>query len=258
MNTKEEESTSKRFEKHNTRRFCIVTAGRTGSTRLRLLLDSHPSIRCHGEVFGENLSTLAFPKSMLYRSCLAERDSSPVGFLQERVFAPYQAEVVGFKILYEQLLFRWPGLLEFLKDDCDLQIIHLVRRNGLKRFLSEYFVGTITFQHQCTIDQLPPTVEPVHISIDDLLCDLNKVAAQEKLIAELFCNNTVFKLAYEDSLDVRGGCILGLQKFLGVEPANLTAPIQKILPSDLTRLIKNIDEVKSALRGSLYEFTSIE
>jgi hypothetical protein len=62
-------------------RFFILAAGRTGSTRLRLLLDSHPHAKCHGELFGENISTLAEPGSDLHKQLLGERSSNLREFL---------------------------------------------------------------------------------------------------------------------------------------------------------------------------------
>jgi hypothetical protein len=234
-------------------RFCIVTTGRTGSTRLRLLLDSHPRILCHGELFGENLTTLAAAESEMHRLLVAERAADPAAFLTRRAFAAADAGAVGFKILYGQLLTRWPGLLEALRSDRDVRIIHLVRRNGIKRFLSEYFVGTVTHRHLCRQDETPPAVAPVTIPVATLLADLEQVGRHVALIRDLFRDHPCHEVAYEDSLDDNGPAMQGVQAFLGVPPAPLSVPIRKILPDDPRRLIANFDEVAAAVRGTPFE-----
>ena len=111
-------------------RFVIVTAGRTGSTRLRLLLDSHPEIRCHGEVFGGNLSTLAEPGSPAMEEAEAARAASPARFMQERVFDAGAQRAVGFKVLYEQMFERWPGLIEALSAEPECHVLALEKHHG--------------------------------------------------------------------------------------------------------------------------------
>lgn len=234
-------------------RFCIVTTGRTGSTRLRLLLDSHPSIRCHGELFGDNLSTLAAPDSELHGRLVAERMADPAAFLVRRALVSGDTRAVGFKILYGQLTERWSGLLDALRSDHDIRIVHLVRRNGIKRFLSEYFVGTVTRTHLRYAHEPPPAVEPVTIPVASLLADLEAVSRNVQRMRELFREHPFHEIAYEDSLEDDGPAMRELQSFLGVPPAPLSVPIRKILPDDVRLLIANIDEVAAAVRGTPYE-----
>lgn len=234
-------------------RFVIVTTGRTGSTRLRLLLDSHPLITCHGELFGENLSTLAAPGSEPHRRLLAERDLDPAGFAMQRAFAPTGAAAVGFKILHQQLLQRWPGLLDALQRAQDVRIIHLVRRNGIKRFMSEYFVGTVTGKNVYFQDEPLPRIEPVVVPVTILLERLSEERRQSDRIRAVFADHPCHEVAYEESLDDDGPALRAAQEFLGVPPASLTAPIRKILPDDLRQLIANFDEVAAAVRGTPFE-----
>jgi hypothetical protein len=234
-------------------RFFIVTTGRTGSTRLRLLLDSHPRITCHGELFGENISTLAAPGSEPHRHLLAERDRDPAGFAMQRAFAPTGADAVGFKILHQQLLTRWPGLLDALQRAQDVRVIHLVRRNGIKRFMSEYFVGTVTGKNVYFLDEQLPRIEPVVVPATILLERLCEERRQSARIRELFAGHPCHEIAYEDSLADDGPALRAVQEFLGVPPAGLTAPIRKILPDDLRQLIANFDEVAAAVQGTPFE-----
>jgi hypothetical protein len=234
-------------------RFFIVTIGRTGSTRLRLLLDSHPQVCCHGELYGSNLATLVTAGSPLHAELLAERSADPAGFLARRAFATGSAQAVGLKILRSQLM-QWPGLLEALRSDPGVRVIHLVRKNGLKRFLSEYFVGTVTRKHLLLPGEAPPEFEPVDLPIELLLGDLHRVAEQSAEIRSLFAGHPFHELAYEDSLEDNGSVLQGVQAFLGLLPAPLSSPIRKVLPDDPKRLVANYAELARALAGTPHEW----
>src|SRR5262245_66621142 len=83
-------------------RFIILCAARTGSTMLRHMLNSHPDVRCHGEVMtGRGLDSLASARdgdASATRALLNRRASDPQGFLEEVVLDPGGAKAVGFKI----------------------------------------------------------------------------------------------------------------------------------------------------------------
>src|SRR5262245_61558777 len=123
-------------------RFIILCAARTGSTMLRHMLNSHPVVRCHGEVMtGRSLDALAgldqSGDESSTRTLTELRRSDPERFLEECVLDPGPARAVGFKIKYEELLRReYAWLLEWLKSRRDIRVIHLRRENRLKRLIS--------------------------------------------------------------------------------------------------------------------------
>jgi hypothetical protein len=235
-------------------RFFILAAGRTGSTRLRLLLDSHPLALCHGEVFGENLSTLAEPGSEAHQRLLLQRAANPAGFARDHIFSAGEKEAVGFKILYHQLTDVWPGLMDSLTADRDIRVVHLVRRNGLKRFLSEYFVGTVTRKNLILKNEDIPALSLVEIPPAVLLANLESIEAESERIRGIFHEHPVHEIAYEDSLEDNGPALRGVLDFLGLPPAELSVGIKKILPDDPRALVANFDEVAAALRGTRYEW----
>jgi hypothetical protein len=235
-------------------RFLILAAGRTGSTRLRLLLDSHPLALCHGEVFGENLSTLAEPGSEAHRQLLEERTANPAVFATARVFAAEGKEAVGFTILYHQLADTWPGLMASLAEDRGIRVVHLVRHNGLKRFLSEYFVGTVTWKNLFLKNEEIPALPAVEIPPAVLLANLESIEAESERMRGIFRDHPLHELAYEESLEDNGPALRGVLDFLGLPPAELSVGIKKILPDDPKALIENFDKVAAALRGSRYEW----
>lgn len=233
-------------------RFCIVTVGRTGSTRLRYMLDSHPEVTCHGELLGENLASLAQPGTVEHHALLEERMSDAAGFVARHAFAPSDSRAVGFKVLYRQIAEQWPAAFAAIRADREVRIVHLTRRNLVKRFISEHFAGVVR-KHNYFNHEEPPMVRPVTISITSLLADLEKVQGEERALQEAFRDHPVLEIAYEDSCIEHGPALAGLQDFLGIPRLSLRSPVRKFLPDRLVALIENFGEVACALRGTPYE-----
>ena len=235
-------------------RFFILAAGRTGSTRLRLLLDSHPSVRCHGEVFGENLSTLTGPGAEDPGVLAEMRSANAADFAKNTVFAAKGEDAVGFKILYHQLERSWEGLMEALVEEKDIRVIHLVRRNGIKRFLSEFFVGNVTQKNIFQKGEEIPPLNSVKIPVSVLLENLEYIEMASTRMRRTFRDHPFREVAYEDSLEDNGSAMREILKFLGVPSAELSVGIRKILPDDMRQIIANYDELATALRGSRFEY----
>ena len=237
-------------------RFIIVTIGRTGSTRIRRLLDSHPDITCHGELLGEGLVNLARGDEGLLERLRREREADPGGFLARRGFAPdgtrAPSRAVGLKVLCEQVFDRYPATLGRLRADRDLRVIHLVRRNGLRRFISQWTVGTGLLRHGYSRGEAVPTFEPVRIPVEAVLADLGRVEAERARVEREFAGHPFLEIAYEDSLDERGPAFRDAQAFLGVPPATLACDLRKSLPEDPRATVANLDEIVAALRGTRF------
>lgn len=120
--------------------FIIVCPARSGSTMLRKLLNKHPQICCHGEVFGQN-RVLGYSQhtgiKLTPDEALKIREQDYVGFVEQYVFqGPRQA--CGFKLLYPQLFsFQFVPVLNKFLGNTELRVVHLWRRNLLARYISE-------------------------------------------------------------------------------------------------------------------------
>ena len=117
--------------------FVILAAPRTGSNLLCSLLDSHPEILCHHELF--NPDGIFTSLSMRHLSNpfgdLAERDHDPLGLLQRVWHAGDMSQVnsVGFKWTRGEN----PTILEHVLNETTIKKIVLRRRNRVKTFVSE-------------------------------------------------------------------------------------------------------------------------
>ena len=111
---------------------------RTGSTRLAALLDSHPHIVCHDELFHvtETKGSRNCPLSSALALAGEWRRSDPLGWLND-VFAATTtaapaARAIGFKL---QITDR-PRVLEHVLLDSDMKLLLLHRANRLAQFAS--------------------------------------------------------------------------------------------------------------------------
>ncbi|MCH7580953.1 MAG: hypothetical protein IIB22_11970, partial [Chloroflexi bacterium] len=111
----------------------------TGSTLVQGALNSNPEIICFGEIFNQHLDDIDY-RTEGYESTAVDvglRAANPGAFLRERIFADPATPVraTGFKFHYDHF-WGFPGLVEILKNDRGLSVIHLRRRNVLRMVIS--------------------------------------------------------------------------------------------------------------------------
>ena len=240
-------------------RFLIICAARTGSTMLRLMLDSHPDVCCHDEVFDKHVIRGFIGlndriESPLHHMLLRIRSKDPVGFLDNYVFSPGPFSIVGAKILYTSLEDpEWKSVFQRILSDHNIKIIHLTRENKLKRFVSHYIAVRITnVKLAFTPDSIPAPVR-VTLSPQECIEDITAAENAEKRFCEYFKKHQVFEITYEQVLDETSNKLIELQKFLGVAPVELKKKTLKLNPDNLADIIMNYSELQEIFHGTRYE-----
>jgi hypothetical protein len=111
---------------------------------------------------------------------LALRKSDPIAFWKAlcALSASRDIQAIGFKLLYSQGLTR-PGLLECFTADKAMRIIHLTRRNLLRRLVSERQAEALGVWAE------PATASArarpkVSITMNDIVASLDMIEAQQK------------------------------------------------------------------------------
>jgi LPS sulfotransferase NodH len=247
-------------------RFMIVCAPRTGSTMLRLLLNSHSMICSHGEVFNQNTifgfvgidrkgeMKIGKIEPPIYQMLSKIRDKDPVQFLHEFVLYSGTFSAVGFKILYGTL---WTSdcksVFNEVLEDNDIKIVHLTRENRLRRFLSAHVTANVTGVTVALSEDEKPKVAKVSLSVDECISDMRRVGAEESRIRKEFSRHEVFEITHEEIVNSADSKLVELQKFLGVEPEPLTTPTVKLLSDDLRDIVENYMELCEAFRGTPHE-----
>ena len=120
-------------EAHPTR-FVILAAPRTGSNMLCTLLNSHPEILCHHEIFNPEgiFYALGLRDGSFNLGTIEERDSDPEAFLGRAWESSCGYKCVGFKLTHRQ---NETIFYKVLMDPKVKKII-LRRENRIKTFVS--------------------------------------------------------------------------------------------------------------------------
>lgn len=216
--------------------FVIVCLGRTGSTHLVSLLDSHPEIRCFGELFTHHEATLdeAFVNSPL---------DDPVEYVAQ-VTAPLTERVVGFKLPLNSVRAH-PEAAEVLEGT---RIVRLRRLNLLALLASRRLLAE-TRVPQSTYGDYGDTT--VAIDPKQALAVFRLTDEHERYLDGLAEGRPVFQITYEDL--AAGRELDELQRFLGVDPVPLQSMFKRVRSRPLQETIANWTELEEALRDTPYE-----
>ncbi len=272
----------------NYKKFLIVCNIRTGSTLLSSMLSSHPQAVCFFELFHRHLESVSFSVPGYQRKAtepetVALRNSDPVGFLKSEIYKPYRlgTKAVGFKLLYPQgrrgnpwwnssEFDRWwekvgyepdwnrakSDLWEYLKNDKSISIIHLKRENLLRSKVSamtaqitgEWGVGaTGGFSNMTTKPQLI-------LDFDECLQDFEAHRRMESEADVLFRDHKKLDMTYEYLTSCPDDAGTKIQKFLGLEPRQLSTKTKKQSSRNLSEIVANYDQLKQRFRSTDWHY----
>jgi hypothetical protein len=234
-------------------RFVILAAPRTGSNWLCTLLDSHPRVLCHREIFnpGGIHTALSLPPGALDLGPLDERDRDPEALLRRVWAADCGHAAVGFKLNREST----PGAFAPVLDDRGVRKIALRRDNRLRTCVSELLaIQTGAWE---SLPGSPPGAPRQRLRLT-----ASQVRAHAARNARYYAGLTShlrrsgqawLETRYED-LGERDehARLLG---FLDLEraPEGLRGASARRNPEPLRTLVANFDELREELRGSPFE-----
>lgn len=242
-------------------KFAVVTAQRTGSTLVITTLDAHPSISAHGEVFklkspegkhpirgewGYLFWIRQAPVSRwighyLFRSINTRR-------YLDRLFEEDASPVVGFKIMLNQLG-RFPGVLDYLVEN-QFRIIHVVRRNYLKTYLSRMTARARGAYHS---EKALKTTK-VAINVDTLRAKLTRIKRDHETWHDLLHDKLPYmEFVYEDFLADPEGQLRRVFDFVGQDYVPVQSNLVKVNPDSLSEIIENYAAVAAELSGTEFE-----
>jgi LPS sulfotransferase NodH len=233
-------------------RFVILAAPRTGSNLLCTLLNSHPDVLCHHELFNPNgiFYALEYRDGSLDLGSMTERDREPIAFLQRVWDHPQGATCTGFKMTRGQDAAVMQGLIE---DDGVLKIL-LYRRNRLKTFISEALARQTDRWEVYSKHDLATETPTLHVDVEAFRghCELNDRYYSDIEYALRSSGQPWIETAYEDILDQAEQA--RLLDFLGVESADVTLKQASVKQSNrnLRTHIENFHELEHAFAGSEY------
>ncbi|PHY21106.1 hypothetical protein [Caulobacter sp. BP25] len=231
-------------------RFVILHATRTGSNYLCTVLNSHPDILCHHEIFNPHVVGVArhLQQSGFTLGTIEERERAPEEFLERVWGTPLGRVAVGFKLCLWQHEPAWRAVLA----DQSVRKILLRRRNRVKAFVS-LLLARQTGEWVVYDDRGAPGARP-KVTVDrDLL--LENIELHERFYRETEAwlaetGQGYAQLWYEDLFTPDGIdpalALLGLEG----EPARPEGQTWKLTPTSLRDTVENFDDLSRALRGS--------
>lgn len=222
-------------------KFVIFCHGRSGSTLLLNLLNSHPDINCDGEI----LSRKVFSPSLLIkcRSLISPK------------------EVYGFKLLSYQLrdvqkIDDPKGFLRNLNSK-GYKIIFLRRSNMLRLVLSVMYAEFRNEWHHLQSEGRVEHKKKMIVDVTEMLKRLRESDETYSFESELMNGLPHIPISYEHDLEnskTHAATIKKIADFLGVPHSLPSDPsIVKITPKSLEGFIDNVDEIRQSLMGTKFE-----
>lgn len=236
-------------------RFVIVAAERTGTNLLIGLLNDFPAFFSGFELFNPvNIAKDIIPWGGIEAgelpALLDQRRSDPVGFWDALCKHAEAAgsDAVGFKLLYGHGLAQ-PELLDRLKADRSIRIIHITRRNLLRRIVSErQAVESGSWAQGVGAKAEPPG--PVEISVRDLTNSFATILEQQETFERLFADHPILRIVYEDLANRPAEVARRAGEFLRLRdgPEKASVKYRKTGADDVADVLLGFDELRSTFR----------
>ena len=221
-------------------RFLIFGVGRSGSTVLATLLDSHPAVNCRNEL-------------------LRMHRRFPIAYLERRAGkSPPEAAAFGFHLKpwhITRVLQRDPIAFVKTLDRLGYRFVHLVRENLFLKELSVTKLHAHGVIHAKTEERVPKSA--FEVDTEFLLNQMRSGLAFEKL--ELACLEAVGQdhptVVYERDLlrqEAHEATCARIFEFLDLAPHPVSSPLRKVSPRNWRHGVKNADEVAEAVERAGY------
>jgi hypothetical protein len=239
-------------------RFLVTGPARTGSTMLIWFLQSHPDLCAHGEVLAPQGPLTLYgidyrldpPLDDILRG-IRERD--PVGFLRDFVWQPGRRRAAGFKGKYEELLRpEYTKVLDHIRRETDILVLHIWRENLLERYLSQHLAVKVYGVYNVTKGRKRPPEQSVRLSPEECESDFRRTEARRGKFVSWMVGHPVLDVSYEELVGSESETLGRIQTFLGVEQRPLETKTVRMRTRTVRDTIENYDELEEFFRGTDY------
>lgn len=227
------------FGNKNYGKYVMVSTSRTGSTLIMALLNNHDQIICDGEIF----------KNLNGKSCRQVWNN----FFNHR---PKQTQQIGFKLFYSHPRDEDKSVWDIIKNDKDIKIIHLMRKNILRIYLSQRigiktkrWTENVNRPHNIDIDS-----KKVALDAEECETAFNKITNYQNNAKALFKDHPYMELYYEDVVKDQDSELTRIFEFLKVDNMEVKANNKKQNPEGLDELITNYEELKTKFNTTQWAY----
>lgn len=236
-------------------RFIILSSGRTGSNLLRSLLNSHSQIITFGELF-RRPSEIGwdYPGYKNKAEDISLIHTNPSEFLETKLWKkfPKHISAVGFKIFYTHAQEEnWRSVWHHLRDQKELKVIHLKRKNILKTYISlKKAQKTGRWRNANNAQE-----EKVLLTLDynDCLNRFTRTRAFEEQFDKFFEDHQVFQVLYEDLARDSQREMEHILQFLRIQHEAVRPLIYKQSNQPPSEIISNYSELKEQFKNTPWQ-----
>jgi LPS sulfotransferase NodH len=230
----------------------ILTTQRTGSTFLVECLDSHPEVRCLGEMLaGGHI----WVPDLVYKSRYATKAyrylRSGAWYptrMMTRYFERGERPVMAFKAMYNHIRPRW--ILAYLRQHKEIRILHLRRHNLLKQYVSNLLITVKRDKPWQPHATAPVTPASTYVAPAAALAYMKRKRAEFNAHERLFSEHARLHLSYETMIDgqsLRADVAREVCAFLGIADQPMRSRLVKMNPERLREMVTNYDELAAAI-----------
>ncbi len=222
-------------------RFVILCTGRVGSNMLSSFLNSHPGIVVKGEIFGQSEA----------RGLRNNANLDLDAYIEREAYSDYPRgiQAAGFKLFYNHAKRKMPepnAMWNYLEADRSIKMIHLTRDNLLRAYLSKVIADkTARWTQAGPLNAVSTEEKRTTLDFDEAKRRFSKIQSWESEANKSFRNHDMIHVTYEQLAAEPQPTLNDIQKFLGVEPRNLSSFHTKQNPERLSVLIENYSELKA-------------
>lgn len=242
------------------RPFVVVGMPRTGSSLLLTGIRQHPSIAAHGELFHRDDKERSGPHAIVRgdaRVCFDAAKDDAITFIKEEVLAkaPAGIHLAGFKLHREFV--AGPGtraLLRRLKSELpQLSVVHIVRRNYLDVLVSRRVAEATGRWHQARGGhEPPPRVPRIRIDPAAALRFFDSMDEADRTFESVFGDGAYLQLSHEALSRDYQSEMKRVYAFLGVEPHEVEAQLEKQITVGAEEIVENLDELRRFFAPTAY------
>jgi LPS sulfotransferase NodH len=236
-------------------KFIIFSGARSGSTLLSNMLNTHPEILCHHEIF--NSQKIYYAQNIrdnISINTVEERDRNVELFLAKLWQKNFNSTAVGFKILRNQN----PTAASLVIKDKKVRKILLVRRNQIKSYVSMKIA--MKTKNWCVSTKNTPQGKEsqqvsIKVNVESLHNWIKKHNKYYESIRQQLRNSkqSFLEISYEDLVGPKNELVKSsVLQFIGVsaQPHILQTTLKKQNSENLVDLVSNFGELEEKLRGT--------
>lgn len=223
---------------------------------MRRALIKHPHVCCRAEMVAQEpeLREVSRDWGISVEALRVERGRGLITFLDRYVFSSRDGarQAMGCKLFYyhadvtdPEEPWRW------LSQQADLRVIHLQRRNHLRRFLSRH-TAQATGEWMRRGTKPIPTAPTIEVRLEDFLADVRLIETARSVALARLSRQKTLTLYYEDMVADFAGHMTQVQEFLEVRPMALTTDTFKQNTHALAERISNFEALRASLAGTPY------